>query len=94
MKHNEFLLNIVADGLNNRLYGRGLATVEYERDMSYYIFLEVDHYGYSEVIEVLSDLHTRADKTECLHECGIVVYSFKEGINIYALFNWEKFKEV
>lgn len=94
MKYNEFLLNMIADGLNNRLHGCGLATVERERDMSYYILLDVDHYGDSDVIEVLSDLHARADKTECLHKCGIVVYRFKEGINIYTLFNFEKFKEV
>lgn len=92
MKYNEFLVGLIADGLNERLRGTGLATVERERDMSYYIFLDVDHYGDREVVEVLSDLHARADKTECLHECGVVVYSFKESVNVYALFNWEKFK--
>lgn len=93
MKNNEFLLNLVADGLNQRLGGTGYASVERERDMSYYILLDVDHYGDSDVREVLSDLHTRADKTECLHDVGIVVYQFKEGVNVYALFNWEAFKK-
>lgn len=92
MKYNDFLTKLLADGLNERLRGTGLATVERERDDSLYILLEVDHYGDREVVEILKDLHSKADSTECYHDAGVVVYHFEEGVNVYALFDWEKFK--
>lgn len=94
MKPNLFLTNIIADGINARLNGAGFASVERGKDGNFYILLDVNHHGNNEVIEVLKSLHVFADSTECYHNDGVVVYHYEEGVNVYALFNWERFKEV